>query len=163
MSDEKKCPSCGASIEQAVSDCPYCGASLSDSRNAPTMMAASPPPVSRFQSGAAALDEIKRLIRDGNKSEAVKVHREYFQTSLKESKEAVEVLASDMPYQPTPARPPVAQTASPGPSAATFEAPKEQSDAWKKWAVGCSIAFVLFCCLCLILTISLGLIPILGA
>jgi hypothetical protein len=162
MTDEKKCPSCGAPVEASASDCPSCGASMSDSRNAPTIMASAPLPVSRFPTGAAALDEVKRLIREGNKSEAVKVHREHFQTSLKESKEAVEVLASDMPHQPAPARPQAAKSASPGPSAAAFETPKEQSDAWKKWVIGCSIAFIVFCCLCLILTISLGLIPVLG-
>lgn len=162
MTDEKKCLSCGAPVDASARDCPSCGASLSDSRNAPTIMASAPPPVSRFATGAAALDEVKRLIREGNKSEAEKVHREHFQTSLKESKEAVEVLASDMPYQPAPARPPVAKSASPSPSAASFEQPRQQSDAWKKWAIGCSIVFILFCCLCLILSISLGLLPVLG-
>jgi hypothetical protein len=161
MTDQKNCPSCGASVDLPANDCPFCGASMIDSRNAPTIMASSLPDISRFPTGAAALDEVKRLIREGNKIEAVKVHREHFKTSLQESKEAVDVLASDMPHQPVPAPSRPRVEASPGMSATAIP-PKPQSDAWKKWASGCSIAFVLFCCLCLILTISLGLLPALG-
>ncbi len=153
------CPACGASIEETERACPYCGAAQSaDPRNAPTMMA-SAPPLPRFPSSAAAMDEIKSLLRAGNKVAAVQVHREYFGLGLKESKDAVEAIESDLkPIAPPPVRPvddeppAFARPEAPAvaPAAASFDAP-QQPPAWRNWAIGCSVAFVLFCCLCVVL------------
>jgi hypothetical protein len=163
MSDEKKCPACGSPVDESETNCSSCDSPLSNSRNAPTILASAPPPFSRFSSGAEALDEIKQLIRDGEKLEAIKVHRDYFKTSLQESQDAVDILASDMPYQPAPVRPRV-EAAAPQPQTRTTspELPQPKSDDWKKWLIGCSIGLVLFCCLCLILVAALGLAPFLG-
>ncbi len=163
MSDEKKCPACGSPVDESETNCSSCDSPLSDSRSAPTILASAPPPFSRFSSGAEALDEIKKLIRDGKKLEAVKVHRDYFKTSLQESQDAVDILASDLPYQPAPARPRV-EAAAPLPESqsASIEPDQPKSDAWKKWLIGCGIGLVLFCCLCLVLVaaLAMGLAPL---
>ena len=123
--------------------------------------AAALPPLPRFESSAAAMDEIKRFLRSGNKVGAVQVHREYFSTSLKEAKNAVEAIESDLKFQDAPkppaddeppafARPEAPAVAAASPAAASFDGPQEPP-AWRNWAIGCSVAFVLFCCLCVVL------------
>lgn len=112
---------------------------------------------SRFSSSADVIDEIKRQLRKGNKIEAIRAHREYFGVGLKEAKEAVEIIESDMKFQPAPviddeppafARPETPLT-EPVISANPFDETKPP--AWRNWVIGCSVAFVIFCCLCLIL------------
>ncbi|MDX9991846.1 MAG: hypothetical protein RBS68_07310 [Anaerolineales bacterium] len=161
MSEPINCPSCNAPVDLPATACPYCGAALaSDSRNTPTLISAAPEPL--FSSSAAAMDEIKRLLRASRKVEAVKVHREYFGTSLKASKEAVDAIESDLRFQAGPPRAAVSSAeepvepgsaftpAEPVMSANPFDAP-QKPPAWRNWAIGCSLAFVLFCCLCLVL------------
>ncbi|HAE60431.1 MAG TPA: hypothetical protein DCG54_13240 [Anaerolineae bacterium] len=164
MSDPINCPSCNAPVDLPATACPYCGAALNaDPRSAPTMLASAStlPPLPRFESSAAAMDEIKRFLRAGNKVGAVQVHREYFSTSLKEAKNAVEAIESDLKFQDAPkppaddeppafARPEAPAVAAATPTAASFDAP-QQPPAWRNWAIGCSVAFVLFCCLCVVL------------
>jgi ribosomal protein L7/L12 len=108
-----------------------------------------------FASSAEAMDEIKRLLRSGNKIEAIKVHREAFNTGLKDAKDAVDAIESDLRFQAAP-RPSVTrsvgESASFAPaetvmSANPFDEPK-QPPAWRNWAIGCTLALLLFCCLC---------------
>lgn len=108
-----------------------------------------------FASSAEAMDEIKRLLRSGNKIEAIRVHREAFNTGLKDAKDAVDAIESDLKYQSSP-RQGVAQTT--GQSVSSFAAAEPvmnpnpfdepQKPAWRKWVIGCSLALFLFCCLC---------------
>ncbi|GAB4501513.1 MAG: hypothetical protein Fur0035_10550 [Anaerolineales bacterium] len=144
------CPACGTSVEMPAETCPACGSALSaQAQSAP-----------RFNSSAEAMDEVKRLLRAGNKAEAVKTHREYFGLELKDAADAVEAIAADLrPLEaastpladdqpPAFARPDsAAQTAFAEPVAPAAK------PAWQKWAIGCSIALVLFCCLCVILPV----------
>ena len=161
MSEPINCPSCNAPVDMPATACPYCGAALGgDARNAPTMMSAAPEPL--FSSSAAAMDEIKRLLRAERKIEAIKVHREYFGTGLQASKDAVDAIESDLRFQVGPPRASVSSAndvaepgsvftpAEPVMSANPFDAP-QKPPAWRNWAIGCSVAFVLFCCLCLVL------------
>jgi ribosomal protein L7/L12 len=119
-----------------------------------------PAAVAAFSSSAEAMDEIKRLLRGGNKIEAIKVHREYFSTGLKDAKDAVDAIESDLKFQAAPARPSLGQSAGqpssfapsePVMSANPFDEPGQSSQAGRKWLIGCSVAFVLFCCLCVVL------------
>lgn len=164
MSEPINCPSCNAPVDMPATACPYCGAALNaDPRSAPTLLASAAdlPPQPRFESSAAAMDEIKRFLRSGNKVGAVQVHREYFSTSLKDAKNAVEAIESDLKFQDAPrppaddeppafARPEAPAVAAATSTAASFDAP-QQPPAWRNWAIGCSVAFVLFCCLCVVL------------
>lgn len=111
-----------------------------------------------FASSAEAMDEIKRLLRGGNKIEAIKVHREAFNTGLKDAKDAVDAIESYLRFQAAPARPVVPavgdrinlrpDSASPASVGANpFDEP-QQPPAWRKWVIGCSLALVVFCCLC---------------
>jgi hypothetical protein len=161
MPNQINCPACGAPVDLPASSCPYCNAALIDPRNAPTMLA-SAPPLPRFGNSAEAMDEIKALLRAGNKIGAIQVHREYFSTGLKEAKDAVEAIEADLKFQaaPPPVRvddePPAfaqpdypAATVEPVVSPNPFDEPKKP--AWRNWLIGCSVALVLFCCLCLVL------------
>lgn len=107
-----------------------------------------------FASSAEAMDEIKQLLRSGNKIEAIRVHREAFNTGLKDAKDAVEAIESDLKFQAAP-KPSVAQSAGqsasfvpeePVMSPNPFDEP--QKPAWRNWAIGCTLALLLFCCLC---------------
>jgi len=176
MSEPINCPSCNAPVDMPATACPYCGAALAvaDPRSAPTMLASASalPPLPRFESSAAAMDEIKRFLRAGNKVGAVQVHREYFSTGLKEAKDAVDAIESDLKFQDAPpapkpvvddeppafARPESPAVAAATPAAASFDAPQQQPPAWRNWAIGCSVAFVLFCCLCVVLPTVLYMI-----
>ncbi len=128
-------------------------------------------PHSRFNSSAEAMDEIKRLLREGNKIEAIKTHREYFDMGLAESKNAVEAIESQLKFESAPAMEDSgsaqtmissgslfggsdstsAQTMtsnepaiSPNPFDEQVAAPKKNN--WVRWVVGCGVALLLFCC-----------------
>lgn len=53
------------------------------------------PPAPGIQSESAATDEIVRLLRDGKKLAAIKLHREATGVGLKEAKLAVEAIAAE--------------------------------------------------------------------
>jgi len=104
------------------------------------------------------MDEVKRLLRAGNKVEAVKTHREYFGLELKDASDAVEAIEADL--RPVEVSAPLADDqppafARPDSAAQTVSvepvAPAPAKPAWQKWALGCGIALIVFCCLCVIL------------
>lgn len=150
MSPQTTCSACGGAIDLPAETCPNCGSPLSAQEKS-----AAP----RFTSSAAALDEVKRLLRAGNKSEAVNTHREYFGLEQQEAADAVEALAADLPAPQAAAalqaddQPPA--FARPDSAAQTISvepvAPVAGRPAWQKWALGCSLALIVFCCLCVIL------------
>ncbi len=110
-----------------------------------------------FQSSAEAMDAVKKEIRNGNKLKAIQLHREYFGTSLADSKTAVEQMETDMNLQAAPpdTEPPAfARPDEPAISANPFDEPQKPSNT-RKWVIGCSIAAVLFLCLCVCLPIVL--------
>jgi ribosomal protein L7/L12/streptogramin lyase len=91
-------------------------------------------PVTGGDQHAAAIDEVKRLLREGNKIAAIKVFREAFGVGLKEAKDAVEDIETGRPIA-------FAQTAS-GPQLIRPEAIAEQVRAnfpAKKVAKGCGL------------------------
>jgi hypothetical protein len=173
MSEEEvKCPACSAPVALPATACPYCGAALSgDARSAPTLLASAPPPLPpRFSSSAEAMDEVKRLLRAGDKLQAVKVHREYFGLSLKESTDAVNAIESDLKFQAAPASSPSVEDEPPAfarpetPPVEPVRIPSVESGeppAWRNWAIGCGVALLLFCCVCVALPlvlVALGLL-----
>jgi ribosomal protein L7/L12 len=139
-------------------------------------------PVSPFNSSAELMDEIKCLLREGNKIEAIRIHREYFNMGLKESKDAVEAVEAELKFEPEPAieSPDSARTVissgsmfggsdaaqtlvsnEPVMSANPFDeqpaAPKKNN--WVRWAIGCGVALLLLCC-CSIIAVAAYLVPI---
>lgn len=138
-------------------------------------------PASPFGSSAEVMDEVKRLLREGNKIEAIRIHREYFNLGLKESKDAVEAVESQLAFEPAPAieHPDSSQTLvssgslfgdsdsaqtmvsnapviSENPFDETPAAPKKNG--WIRWAIGCGVALLLMCC-CSIIAVALFLVP----
>jgi transcription elongation factor Elf1 len=85
MAISVECPNCGGSLSpkkgETVVKCKYCGSSV---RLDPAEMSSNdglPPDIQR---------EIIDLLREGKKIEAIKLHRNHFSGSLKDSKLAVE-------------------------------------------------------------------------
>ncbi len=109
MSQSFTCPNCGAPLDYDGDDltvrCPYCSSSVIVPETLRAAPAAVPPhtpslPVvgmDALLSQAVKLKEVARLIRSGNKIEAIKVYREIFDVGLKEAKEAVEKLEAGQP------------------------------------------------------------------
>lgn len=112
MSQSFTCPNCSAPLDYSGDDltirCPYCGGSVivPDALRPP----ASHAPVSAPQAHAPSpwiggsllsqterLHEITRLIRGGNKIEAIKLYREMFNVGLGEAKDAVDRLEAGKP------------------------------------------------------------------
>lgn len=123
-----------------------------------------------FDNSAQAMDEIKRLLRAGNKIGAVKVYREYFNVGLAEAKNAVDIVESDLKFQPEPAKDdevpafarPEAPRVEPVMSANPFDEPKKSSGN-RGWIIGCGIGAAVFFCLCLVLPLLFAFAgPLLG-
>lgn len=182
------CPNCGASVESTERACSYCGAALpgSVSSSAPTvrasrdeldaMLKGTPPPAAdaafvssaplkKFGSSAEAMDAVKTELRAGRKIEAVKIYREYFDVGLADAKTAVDQVEFNLKFETAPSRSDAEAPAFARPDAPTTFAPVvgEVVDAPKKsgipaWVWGCAAAFVLFCCLCLVLPAALYLL-----
>jgi len=158
MSEETLCPACGSPAPAGAAACPACGSALAVSSSAPTIIAAAP----RFSSSAEAMDEVKRLLRAGSKAEAARVHGEYFNLAPGEAQQAVDAIESDLKFSappPSPVtddQPPAfAQPEAPATpvTPAVIDAPAAGRPAWQKWLLGCGVALVLFCCLCVLLPI----------
>ncbi|HLB47827.1 MAG TPA: hypothetical protein VJL59_12540, partial [Anaerolineales bacterium] len=109
MTQSFNCPHCNAPLDYEGGDltvrCPYCSSSVivpESLRAAPqnvTPHAPSLPVVGMdsLLSQAARLKEVARLIRSGNKIEAIKIYRETFDVSLTEAKDAVDKMAAGQP------------------------------------------------------------------
>jgi len=108
MAQSFNCPNCGAPLDYDGSDltvrCPFCSSSVivpETLRPAAPVAGRSPSPqvvgLDTLIGQADKLREIARLIRAGNKIQAIKVYREAFDVSLSEAKNAVEALEAGMP------------------------------------------------------------------
>jgi ribosomal protein L7/L12 len=110
MSQTFQCPNCGAPLDydgglDPVIPCPYCKSTVI----VPAELHTGQPESSTFTIPAGAnlamdnllqpeqiarLREIGRLVRQGQKIEAIKLYREVFGTGLKEAKDAIDQLAA---------------------------------------------------------------------
>ena len=98
MSQSLNCPSCGAPLDydlstnEAVIHCPFCRTSV---LMPVSLQATGVRPSSGFQQAeghAQEMREICRLLKAGNKIEAIKLYRDAFHTGLKEAKDAVDAM-----------------------------------------------------------------------
>lgn len=103
------CPTCGAPLEYPGSGklvrCPYCNSSVivpetlrpGAQRRKSLPNRAPPPNPKRVFVTPGELDEIKRLLRDGQRIEAIKRYRQATMLGLKEAKDAVDAIEAADP------------------------------------------------------------------
>ena len=102
MPELLRCPTCSAPLDapalhDTTARCPYCNASiLLDGRAGGPAHAATPQ--------SAAVAEVLRQLRAGNKIAAIKVFRDQFGGGLKEAKDAVDRLEASLPPGSVPRR-----------------------------------------------------------
>ncbi len=122
------------------------------------------PDTTRFNNSAEMMDEVKRLLWQENKIEAIKVYREFFHTGLAEAKSAVDQAEADLKFYSAPS-----ETSSPDsdktiisssfttpivePAIGTEPFPEtpKRSSTWRNIAIGCGVALFFMCC-CFVLT-----------
>lgn len=88
-----KCPSCAAPLEcdgDAFEKCDFCGSQVAVAQN--NIFSEHSLGFDGLLKNAQILKEILRLVRSGNKIEAIKLYRQTFNCSLAEAKDAVERL-----------------------------------------------------------------------
>lgn len=113
----------------------------------PALAAASP----ALGSDAELMDEIKRLLRQGQKIEAIKIYRGRFNADLAEAKNAVEQMETGSKSSPAPASfgvqevPAFARPAEPLISPNPFDE-SEKPSAARRWLMGCSLAALIGLC-----------------
>ena len=185
MTDNKTCPSCGATLDSNVgSQCPFCGSALTPANSsAQTLISRPLSKKAEFENSAEAMDEVKRLVSEGETAAAAQVASEQFDLNTEDAKSTVDQVQVDMQYSsnktmlaghavpvPPPPPPVVEQAAystppavtpvsySPPPAASSFEEVKQPSKN-KNWIIGGSIGAVVFLCLCCCLLIVISLLP----
>ncbi len=93
MSPEKKCPSCGAPLDETVgSACPFCGIALS----APTLISTPAKKKKAAQSSAESMDEVKKLVRAGDAAGAAEVASAAFDLTPEAAQSVVEQTALEI-------------------------------------------------------------------
>ncbi len=152
MSPNNVCPSCGAALEENVgSACPYCGSALSVSMSAPTMLGAPAKKKKSAKSSAEAMDEVKKLVREGDEAGAAEVASAEFGLDAEAAKITVEQVETDMKYsgsEPKPAEPETpSKAAEPVVESIPPEEPKKPSNS-RNWIIGGVAAVIFLCCCC---------------
>lgn len=126
---------------------------------------------SRFQNSAEIMDEVKRLLREDDKEGAIRTYSKEFNVPVEDARTSVEQIEIDMRHsgkEAPPAPEPAATPAyAPEPSAYQVPrsdvldagvAPSQPNNNTRNIIIGCSIAFVLFCCLCIIIPSIVGVL-----
>ncbi len=148
MTQANNCPFCGAPLQDNPgSSCPSCGAALPvGSKSQPTILSSK----SSFNNSAQAMDEVKKLISEGDPGAASEIVSSEFGLSQEAAQSTVEQTGLEMQYSRND-KPPV----EPAPSfssgtvidAPGYEEPKKPSNT-RKWIIGGVIGAVIFLCLC---------------
>jgi hypothetical protein len=120
------------------------------------------------------MDEVKHSLREGDKDGAVKIFSKEFNVSMADAQNSVDQIEIDMKYSGKEAAPAPAPAPTPAPAVMPTPRPasaqqiptsdildagvpqEQKSNTTRNWIIGCSVAFVLFCCFCVIL-------PLIGA
>jgi transcription elongation factor Elf1 len=172
MSNTFQCPACGGLIEYTSSNqamtCPFCGTAVTTPDQAETSAPAQTNQgivdaaaqtllqqhSSKFKNSAEIMDEVKRLLREGDKSQAVEVYSKEFDVALEDAQSSVEQIEIDMKHSGAETPPPPASVPSPIPSTPISSdniidapPPQQKSSLPKNLLIGCVVVLVL-CCLC---------------
>jgi hypothetical protein len=164
MSPNTVCPSCGAALEENVgSSCPYCGSALSVNMSAPTIISAPKKKKATAQSSAEAMDEVKKLVGEGETAAAAEVASAEFGLDQEAAQNTVEQVATEMKYsapEPTVVEPePVSKSSEPIVENIPPEEPKKPSTA-RNWIIGGSVAAVIFLCCCCCMPFVIAIVAI---
>jgi uncharacterized Zn finger protein (UPF0148 family) len=157
MSPNHVCPSCGATLEENVgSACPYCGSALS----APTLISTPAKKKKAAQSSAESLDEVKKLVREGDAAGAAEVASAAFDLTPEAAQTVVEQTALEIkPAVASDPEPEVivepAGNASPGTGQ-----PKSFGGRWAI-AIGAG-GTILLCSCCCCLPLVLAFLSLMG-
>lgn len=192
MATTFQCPACGGIIEYTSNNqdmnCPFCGTAITTpgAGAAATVImakvekdpAASAKTVvqhSKFGNTAEIMDEVKRLLREGDKEGAVKVYSKEFSVPMIDAQASIDQIEIDMKHsgkeaapapQPEPEPVPVS---TPAPSVSAQQIPNsdildaapptKKSGIPKGWLIGCGVAFLIACCICLLVSVAFTVLP----
>lgn len=172
MTTLTECPFCGAPLDDpSANKCPSCGNALPGRpSNAPTLVT----PKAGFGNSAEVMDEVKKLIREGNTGAAAEVAATEFGLSQEAAQDTVAQTQTEMqhsgreisPAQPEPAEQPAGgqYSAAQKPEVVTagyVETPQKPSGT-RNWIIGGSIGAAIFLCLCCCLPILLMMLRMVG-
>jgi ribosomal protein L7/L12 len=114
-----------------------------------SMLAAASPALGN--DSAELMDEVKRLLSQGNKIEAIKIYRGFYDVGLAEAKNAVEQMETELKSSPASASfgaqqtPGFFQAGEPTISPNPFDEPERPSNS-SRWLLGCSLAALVGLC-----------------
>ena len=146
MTDLKECPYCGAPLAGVTGNlCPSCGSTLPGrSSSTPASLEAS------FQSSAEAMDEVKRMIDEGNPNSAAEVAGTAFGLSQEAARNTVEQTQIDMQHSgfETPPTEPEKVKDAPNSTPTIIDAPgygtpQKPNNTRRNWLIGGAIGATL--------------------
>ena len=149
MTIENVCPSCGTPLDNYTgTKCPSCGTALPNrSSSAQTIISKRP----AFNSSAESMDEVKRLVNEGDTGSAAEVVKNEFDQDDSSAQATVEQVKFDMKHSGWET-PPVEPEPVPAPSqpevinAPVYDIPKKSSNS-RTWTIA-GIAAAVFLCVC---------------
>jgi hypothetical protein len=113
------------------------------------------------KSSAEAMDEIKKLVSEGDDAGAAEIASAEFGLNQEAAQSTVEQVATDMKYsapEPVIVEPiPDYKPSEPVIESSSFDEPKKPSNS-RPWIIGCSIGAAVFLCVCCCLPLVIGLI-----
>lgn len=126
---------------------------------------------SRFSNSAEIMDEVKRSLREDDKEGAIRTYSKEFNVPVEDARASVEQIEIDMRHsgkEATPPAPEPAATPAYAPEPSAYQVPRSDvldaaatpptNNNTRNIIIGCSIAFVLFCCLCIIIPSIVGVL-----
>lgn len=171
-SEEMKCPFCGTDITTPGVDS---NATIITPKVEKVEVEEAPDPASsaktviqqsKFKNSAEIMDEVKRSLREDDKEAAVRIYSKEFNVPLADARSSVDQIEIDMKHsgkeaakpapepEPIPAPAPTPEPAYQVPVSDVIDSTSSAqppNNTTRNWIIGCSIAFVLFCCFCVIL------------
>jgi hypothetical protein len=112
------------------------------------------------KSSAEAMDEVKKLVREGDNAGAAEVASAEFGLDQEAAKNTVDQVATDMKYsapEPVIVEPIPNYKSSEPVGSNVFDAPQKPSNS-RPWIIGCSVGAVVFLCLCCCMPIFIAIV-----
>jgi uncharacterized Zn finger protein (UPF0148 family) len=164
MTTQSICPFCGAPLENYTgSQCPSCGNALPVVSGSEPGIITSPKP--EYNNSAEVMDEVKKLVREGDSEAAAQVAATEFGLNLEAAHNTVEQVEVEMQHSghEIPKTEPEPASFNPNPAPEVIDAPTytstQQPSNTRKWIIGGVIGAAIFLCVCCLLPILI-LIPV---